>query len=175
MLSLKCFVWPVKSEEDNVFFILVVGLHKCEQGSSSAKGLPRLSKGDELDPVSHQDGGQCGGGAAGDIWHVHILVSLFSSLLVSSLLCPDLTIYFGLFPSFYPRVFEKMFNQSQDEMTMKRYLMSFPSVCSHFSQCGHPLCPEEVSVQSSADEPINHHQLSRKKDTVWFLTLWHQS
>uniref|UniRef100_A0A4W6EJ62 NCK associated protein 1 like n=1 Tax=Lates calcarifer TaxID=8187 RepID=A0A4W6EJ62_LATCA len=47
---------------------------------------------------------------------------------------------------FYPRVFEKMFNQSQDEMTMKRYLMSFPSVCSHFSQCGHPLCPEEIEV-----------------------------
>uniref|UniRef100_A0A4W6EII4 NCK associated protein 1 like n=1 Tax=Lates calcarifer TaxID=8187 RepID=A0A4W6EII4_LATCA len=41
----------------------------------------------------------------------------------------------------------KMFNQSQDEMTMKRYLMSFPSVCSHFSQCGHPLCPEEVIME----------------------------
>uniref|UniRef100_A0A672IYK4 NCK associated protein 1 like n=1 Tax=Salarias fasciatus TaxID=181472 RepID=A0A672IYK4_SALFA len=49
---------------------------------------------------------------------------------------------------FYPRVFEKMFSQSSEEMTMKRYLMSFPSVCSHFSQCAHPLCPEEVSVQS---------------------------
>uniref|UniRef100_A0A7N6F894 NCK associated protein 1 like n=1 Tax=Anabas testudineus TaxID=64144 RepID=A0A7N6F894_ANATE len=46
---------------------------------------------------------------------------------------------------FYPRVFEKMFTQSSEEMTMKRYLMSFPSVCSHFSNCGHPLCPEEVS------------------------------
>ncbi|XP_014882697.1 nck-associated protein 1-like [Poecilia latipinna] len=50
---------------------------------------------------------------------------------------------------FYPRVFEKMFTQSSEEMTMKRYLMSFPSVCSHFSQCGHPLCPEEVSILSS--------------------------
>uniref|UniRef100_A0A7N9APH6 NCK associated protein 1 like n=1 Tax=Mastacembelus armatus TaxID=205130 RepID=A0A7N9APH6_9TELE len=47
---------------------------------------------------------------------------------------------------FYPRVFEKMFSQSSEEMTMKRYLMSFPSVCSLFSQCGHPLCPEEVSA-----------------------------
>uniref|UniRef100_A0A7N6AFP5 NCK associated protein 1 like n=1 Tax=Anabas testudineus TaxID=64144 RepID=A0A7N6AFP5_ANATE len=46
---------------------------------------------------------------------------------------------------FYPRVFEKMFTQSSEEMTMKRYLMSFPSVCSHFSNCGHPLCPEEVT------------------------------
>lgn len=32
---------------------------------------------------------------------------------------------------------------------MKRYLMAFPAVCSHFSQCGHPLCPEEVSVRLS--------------------------
>uniref|UniRef100_A0A8D3CE28 Nck-associated protein 1-like n=1 Tax=Scophthalmus maximus TaxID=52904 RepID=A0A8D3CE28_SCOMX len=50
---------------------------------------------------------------------------------------------------FYPRVFERMFNQSAEETTMKHYLMSFPSVCSHFSQCGHSLCPEEVSVLSS--------------------------
>uniref|UniRef100_A0A3Q3MD12 NCK associated protein 1 like n=1 Tax=Mastacembelus armatus TaxID=205130 RepID=A0A3Q3MD12_9TELE len=47
---------------------------------------------------------------------------------------------------FYPRVFEKMFSQSSEEMTMKRYLMSFPSVCSLFSQCGHPLCPEEIEA-----------------------------
>uniref|UniRef100_A0AAQ5WYH7 NCK associated protein 1 like n=1 Tax=Amphiprion ocellaris TaxID=80972 RepID=A0AAQ5WYH7_AMPOC len=45
---------------------------------------------------------------------------------------------------FYPRVFEKMFIQSSEEMTMKRYLMAFPSVCSHFGHCGHPLCPEEM-------------------------------
>nr|XP_057911468.1 nck-associated protein 1-like isoform X1 [Doryrhamphus excisus] len=44
---------------------------------------------------------------------------------------------------FFPRVFERMFHQSSEEMTMKRYLMAFPSVCSHFNQCGHPLCPEE--------------------------------
>ncbi|XP_017264088.1 nck-associated protein 1-like [Kryptolebias marmoratus] len=47
---------------------------------------------------------------------------------------------------FYPRVFEKMFSQSSEEMTMKRYMMSFPSVCSHFSHCGHPLCPEESDI-----------------------------
>lgn len=32
---------------------------------------------------------------------------------------------------------------------MKRYIMAFPAVCCHFSQCGHPLCPEEVSVRLS--------------------------
>ncbi|XP_031157613.1 nck-associated protein 1-like [Sander lucioperca] len=47
---------------------------------------------------------------------------------------------------YYPRVFEKMFSQSSEEMTMKRYLMAFPAVCSHFSQCGHPLCPEETEA-----------------------------
>ncbi|KAM6928315.1 nck-associated protein 1-like [Xenentodon cancila] len=45
---------------------------------------------------------------------------------------------------FFPRVFEKMFSQSSEEVTMKRYLMAFPSACQHFSQCGHPLCPEET-------------------------------
>ncbi|KAG7244800.1 hypothetical protein INR49_029819 [Caranx melampygus] len=48
--------------------------------------------------------------------------------------------------NFYPRVFEKMFNQSSEEVTMKRYLMSFPTSCSHFSQCGHSLCPEEIEA-----------------------------
>ncbi|XP_057703129.1 nck-associated protein 1-like isoform X2 [Corythoichthys intestinalis] len=44
---------------------------------------------------------------------------------------------------FNPRVFERMFCQSSDEITMKRYLMAFPHVCSHFHKCAHPLCPEE--------------------------------
>ncbi|CAJ1050442.1 nck-associated protein 1-like [Xyrichtys novacula] len=46
----------------------------------------------------------------------------------------------------YPRVFEKMFMQSSEEVNMKRYLMAFPVVCSHFSGCGHPLCPEETEA-----------------------------
>ncbi|XP_029287413.1 LOW QUALITY PROTEIN: nck-associated protein 1-like [Cottoperca gobio] len=47
---------------------------------------------------------------------------------------------------YYPRVFEKMFCQSSEEVTMKRYLMAFPSVCSHFLQCGNLLCPEETEA-----------------------------
>ncbi|MGH0167499.1 UNVERIFIED_CONTAM: hypothetical protein FKN15_062155 [Acipenser sinensis] len=46
---------------------------------------------------------------------------------------------------FYPRVFEKMFSQSSDELQMLRYLISFPLLCSHFSKCTHSMCPEEVS------------------------------
>lgn len=45
----------------------VLGLHKCEQGPSSDKGLHRLSEGDEHDSVSHQDGGQSGRNPAGDV------------------------------------------------------------------------------------------------------------
>uniref|UniRef100_A0AAV2M3B0 Uncharacterized protein n=1 Tax=Knipowitschia caucasica TaxID=637954 RepID=A0AAV2M3B0_KNICA len=44
---------------------------------------------------------------------------------------------------FYPGVFEKMFAQSSDDM--RRFLMSFPSVCSLFS-CSDPLCPEETEA-----------------------------
>ncbi|KAJ7999415.1 hypothetical protein DPEC_G00194200 [Dallia pectoralis] len=47
---------------------------------------------------------------------------------------------------FYPRVFEKMFALSSEDVPMQRYLMSFPQVCSHFSQCAHPLCPEETET-----------------------------
>uniref|UniRef100_A0A8C8A1Q7 NCK associated protein 1 like n=1 Tax=Oryzias sinensis TaxID=183150 RepID=A0A8C8A1Q7_9TELE len=47
---------------------------------------------------------------------------------------------------FYPHVFEKMFNQSNEEIIMKQYLMAFPTVCSHFSHCGHSLCPEEMDI-----------------------------
>ena len=49
--------------------------------------------------------------------------------------------------SFYPRVFEKMFFQSSEDVTMQRYLMAFPLLCSHFNKGGHPMCPEEVSVE----------------------------
>uniref|UniRef100_A0AAZ3SE00 Nck-associated protein 1-like n=1 Tax=Oncorhynchus tshawytscha TaxID=74940 RepID=A0AAZ3SE00_ONCTS len=52
---------------------------------------------------------------------------------------------------FYPRVFEKMFSQSSEEVSMQRYLMSFPLACSHFNQTVHPLCPEEVSTQTLSE------------------------
>lgn len=144
-----------------------LGLHKREQGRTSPEGLSRPGEGDEHDRVSHQDGGQPGGDAAGDIRSVHPLVGLFL-FLFSPLFLFSSRNSWSLFPSFYPRVFEKMFTQSSEEMTMKRYLMSFPSVCSHFSQCGHFLCPEEVSVQLSADQAI-YNQL-RSSHMAWWIT-----
>ncbi|KAJ8259524.1 hypothetical protein GJAV_G00170310, partial [Gymnothorax javanicus] len=44
---------------------------------------------------------------------------------------------------FYPRPFEKMFSHSSEDVAMQRYLIAFPLVCSHFSRCAHPMCPEE--------------------------------
>uniref|UniRef100_A0A8C9VYW7 NCK associated protein 1 like n=1 Tax=Scleropages formosus TaxID=113540 RepID=A0A8C9VYW7_SCLFO len=48
---------------------------------------------------------------------------------------------------FYPRVFEKMFSQGCEDVLMQRYLIAFPLVCSHFNQCTHQMCPEEVSIE----------------------------
>ncbi|XP_067287346.1 nck-associated protein 1-like [Pseudorasbora parva] len=60
---------------------------------------------------------------------------------VSELLCEtaDLSIL-----CFHSRVFEKMFSLNGEDVSMQRYLMAFPLVCSHFSQSLHPLCPEEM-------------------------------
>uniref|UniRef100_A0A8C1HSW2 NCK associated protein 1 like n=2 Tax=Cyprinus carpio TaxID=7962 RepID=A0A8C1HSW2_CYPCA len=62
---------------------------------------------------------------------------------VNELLCEtaDLSIL-----CFHTRVFEKLFSQSSEDVSMQRYLTAFPVICSHFSQCLHPLCPEEVST-----------------------------
>uniref|UniRef100_A0A8C1WPV0 NCK associated protein 1 like n=1 Tax=Cyprinus carpio TaxID=7962 RepID=A0A8C1WPV0_CYPCA len=64
---------------------------------------------------------------------------------VNELLCEtaDLSIL-----CFHTRVFEKLFSQSSEDVSMQRYLTAFPVICSHFSQCLHPLCPEEVSTVS---------------------------
>uniref|UniRef100_A0A673K836 Nck-associated protein 1-like n=1 Tax=Sinocyclocheilus rhinocerous TaxID=307959 RepID=A0A673K836_9TELE len=45
---------------------------------------------------------------------------------------------------FHARVFEKLFSQSSEDVSMQRYLTAFPVICSHFSQCLHPICPEET-------------------------------
>ncbi|XP_043108126.1 nck-associated protein 1-like isoform X2 [Puntigrus tetrazona] len=60
---------------------------------------------------------------------------------VNELLCEtaDLSIL-----CFHSRVFEKLFSQSSEDVSMQRYLTAFPVICSHFSQCLHPLCPEET-------------------------------
>ncbi|NXW52211.1 NCKPL protein, partial [Nyctiprogne leucopyga] len=44
---------------------------------------------------------------------------------------------------FYPRPVEKMFVATMEEPSMLRYSVAFPLLCSHFSRCIHPMCPEE--------------------------------
>uniref|UniRef100_A0A663EN74 NCK associated protein 1 like n=1 Tax=Aquila chrysaetos chrysaetos TaxID=223781 RepID=A0A663EN74_AQUCH len=44
---------------------------------------------------------------------------------------------------FYPRPVEKMFVATMEEPSMLRYSIAFPLLCSHFSRCIHPMCPEE--------------------------------
>ncbi|KFO79223.1 Nck-associated protein 1-like, partial [Cuculus canorus] len=44
---------------------------------------------------------------------------------------------------FYPRPLEKMFVVTLEEPSMLRYSIAFPLLCSHFSRCVHPMCPEE--------------------------------
>lgn len=44
---------------------------------------------------------------------------------------------------FYPRIMEKMFVATMEEPSMLRYSIAFPLLCSHFSRCVHPMCPEE--------------------------------
>ncbi|XP_051528230.1 nck-associated protein 1-like isoform X1 [Myxocyprinus asiaticus] len=45
---------------------------------------------------------------------------------------------------FHARVFEKLFSQCSEDVSMQRHLMAFPLICSHFSECLHLLCPEET-------------------------------
>ncbi|XP_065596615.1 nck-associated protein 1-like isoform X2 [Cyrtonyx montezumae] len=44
---------------------------------------------------------------------------------------------------FFPRPIEKMFMAMMEEPSMLRYSIAFPLLCSHFSRCVHPMCPEE--------------------------------
>ncbi|OXB57709.1 UNVERIFIED_CONTAM: hypothetical protein H355_012422 [Colinus virginianus] len=44
---------------------------------------------------------------------------------------------------FFPRPIEKMFMATMEEPSMLRYSIAFPLLCSHFSHCVHPMCPEE--------------------------------
>ncbi|NXJ13959.1 NCKPL protein, partial [Odontophorus gujanensis] len=44
---------------------------------------------------------------------------------------------------FFPRPIEKMFMATMEEPSVLRYSIAFPLLCSHFSHCIHPMCPEE--------------------------------
>uniref|UniRef100_A0A8C2UAG4 NCK associated protein 1 like n=1 Tax=Coturnix japonica TaxID=93934 RepID=A0A8C2UAG4_COTJA len=51
---------------------------------------------------------------------------------------------------FFPRPIEKMFVATMEEPSMLRYSIAFPLLCSHFSRCVHPMCPEEYPQLQAA-------------------------
>lgn len=44
---------------------------------------------------------------------------------------------------FYSRIFEEQFHMCLEFPAQNRYIIAFPSICSHFQNCTHELCPEE--------------------------------
>lgn len=44
---------------------------------------------------------------------------------------------------FYSRIFEEQFHMCLEFPAQNRYIVAFPSICSHFQHCTHELCPEE--------------------------------
>lgn len=44
---------------------------------------------------------------------------------------------------FYSRIFEEQFHMCLEFPAQNRYITAFPSICSHFQNCTHELCPEE--------------------------------
>jgi len=89
------------------------------------------------------------GTGTGCIWHGKRV-----SRKTNPLSCPPCPLLLPLCPlllplcphpcSFYPRPVEKMFLATMEEPSMLRYSIAFPLLCSHFSRCVHPMCPEEV-------------------------------
>lgn len=47
--------------------------------------------------------------------------------------------------SFFNRIFEDQFHLCLEFPAQTRYIIAFPLICSHFMNCTHELCPEEVS------------------------------
>ncbi|XP_030759273.1 membrane-associated protein Hem [Sitophilus oryzae] len=44
---------------------------------------------------------------------------------------------------FYSRIFEDQFHMCLEFPAQNRFIVAFPSICSHFQHCTHELCPEE--------------------------------
>lgn len=73
--------------------------------------------------------------------------------------CPPCPLLLPLYPhpgSFYLRPVEKMFVATMEEPSMLRYSIAFPLLCSHFSRCIHPMCPEEVGPAAQGDTGGGH-------------------
>ncbi|KAL3277851.1 hypothetical protein HHI36_013192 [Cryptolaemus montrouzieri] len=67
-------------------------------------------------------------------FHTKMVDNLDEMLIETS----DLSIF-----CFYSRIFEDQFHMCLEFPAQNRYIVAFPSICSHFQNCTHDLCPEE--------------------------------
>jgi NCK-associated protein 1 len=67
-------------------------------------------------------------------FHTKMVDNLDEMLVETS----DLSIF-----CFYNRIFEDQFHMCLEFPAQNRFIVAFPSICSHFQNCTHELCPEE--------------------------------
>lgn len=67
-------------------------------------------------------------------FHTKMVDNLDEMLIETS----DLSIF-----CFYSRIFEDQFHMCLEFPAQNRFIIAFPSICSHFQNCTHDLCPEE--------------------------------
>ncbi|XP_078619670.1 nck-associated protein 1-like isoform X2 [Branchiostoma floridae x Branchiostoma japonicum] len=58
---------------------------------------------------------------------------------------------------FYGRLFEQYFQWCLETPSQMRYSISFPLICSHFMNCTHEICPEEVVKPMLSYKQNRHH------------------
>ncbi|XP_018565798.1 membrane-associated protein Hem [Anoplophora glabripennis] len=116
----------VKQVEDNEtfnFFAFRLDWFRLQAYTSTAKSTMRLidnrSLAQLLDSVQ---------------FHTKMVDNLDEMLRETS----DLSIF-----CFYNRCFEEQFHMCLEFPAQNRYIVAFPSICSHFQNCTHELCPEE--------------------------------
>ncbi len=77
--------------------------------------------------------------------------------------------------SFYPQLFFANYQLCYEYPTQLRYSIAFAMICSHFTNCTHELCPEEVNIPSIYIEP-NSFDLKfynpRSETVCWRKSPW---
>lgn len=116
----------VKQVEDNEtfnFFAFRLDWFRLQGFMSAAKSSLRIL--DNKDLAQFLDMVQ---------FHTKMVDNLDEMLVETS----DLSIF-----CFYNRIFEDQFHMCLEFPAQNRFIVAFPSICSHFQNCTHELCPEE--------------------------------
>ncbi|EFA13274.1 membrane-associated protein Hem [Tribolium castaneum] len=116
----------VKQVEDNEtfnFFAFRLDWFRLQAYMSTGNALLRIM--DNKDLAQFLDTVQ---------FHTKMVDNLDEMLVETS----DLSIF-----CFYNRIFEDQFHMCLEFPAQNRFIVAFPSICSHFQHCTHELCPEE--------------------------------